>query len=76
MMFLNDLRTLMGKTSFAEMLQDYYTAEVYKVTTPDAFFDAVARHTDEDISDLVGTYFDKPPALPCTISNNAPDCRK
>jgi aminopeptidase N len=76
MMFLNDLRKQMGKTAFNKMLQDYYGAEVYNVTTPDAFFDAVARNTDEDISKLVQTYFDAPPALPCKISNNAPGCRQ
>jgi Peptidase family M1 domain len=76
MMFLNDIRTRIGKSTFNAMLQDYYTAEVYKVTTPDAFFDALARHTGEDLSDLVQTYFDAPPALPCKISNNAPNCRR
>ena len=75
-MFLNDIRIRIGKTTFDGMLKDYYAAETYKVTTPDAFFDALASHTSKDISDLVDDYFDSPPALPCKISNNATGCRK
>jgi hypothetical protein len=76
LMFLNDVRKRIGKSAFNEMLQDYYTSEAYKVTTADAFFDALARHTNKDISDLVGTYFKTPPALPCKISANASGCRQ
>lgn len=75
-MFLYDLRQRMGRSAFNDMLQDYFTSELYKTTSPNAFFDAVARHTAKDISDLVATYFGAPPALPCQISGNAPGCRK
>jgi hypothetical protein len=76
LMFLNDLRKLIGNKAFNDTLQDYFNAEVYKTTTPDAFFDAVARHSNEDITSLMANYFGSAPSLPCQISNNTPGCRK
>lgn len=75
LMFLNDLRKRIGQDTLDAVLKDYYQAETYKVTSPDAFFDAIARHTSADISLLVKTYFAHDVALPCRISNFAPGCR-
>jgi aminopeptidase N len=76
LMFLNDARNLIGARDFDGAIQDYYMAEVGKVTTPDAFFDALARHTTQDLSGLVKEYFASAVALPCRISNNAIGCRR
>lgn len=74
--FLNDTRNLIGTDIFDDTLKDYFTAQSYKVTTQDAFFDALARHTTQDVSELVSTYFSSPVTLPCKISNNAPGCKR
>lgn len=74
--FLIDLRKLMGDAAFDATMSDYYVSQSYLITSADAFFDAVARHTDRDVSLLVRNYFENPPKLPCKISVNAPDCRK
>jgi aminopeptidase N len=76
LMFLNDLRNLIGTETFDAAMQNYYTAQVNKMTTPDAFFDTLARHTGEDISALTARYFASTPALPCKISNDAIGCRR
>jgi hypothetical protein len=75
LMFLRDVRGKVGASYFDAAMQDYYNAELYKVTTPDAFFDALARHTSVDISPLVKSYFASTVALPCSISNDAAGCR-
>ncbi len=74
--FLIELRKLMGDAAFDAAIGEYYATQTYKLASTDAFFDAVARHTDRDLSTLVRTYFANPPKLPCKISANAPDCRK
>jgi hypothetical protein len=76
LLFLNDIRKKMGRDAFDEMLRDYYTTQQYKTTTQDAFFDALARHSDFDFSGLVKSYFAKPVRLPCKISNNEAGCRR
>lgn len=76
LVFLNKIRSLMGDDAWDAAMRDYYTAQTYKVATVDAFFDALAKHTNEDLSSLVRDHFSSPPALPCRISNNAPDCRR
>lgn len=76
LIFMNDLRRKMGQDVLDAALKDYYTAAQYKTTDRDAFFDALARHTDEDISDIVKTYFAARFDLPCKISDNAPNCRR
>ena len=67
---------VMGDAAFDATMSDYYVAQSYRLASTDAFFDAVARHTDRDVSLLVRNYFENPPKLPCKISANAPDCRK
>ena len=76
LMFLSAVRNTMGTAAFDAAMQDYYNAELYKVTRTAAFFDALARHTDKDLSALVKAYFAGVMALPCRISNNAPGCRR
>jgi hypothetical protein len=75
LIFLNDVRGQVGADDFDAAVHDYYTSELGKVTTPDAFFDALARHTTQDISPLVQGYFASQVSLPCRISNNAVGCR-
>ena len=76
LIFLNTARGLVGATDFDAALHDYYTSEVNKVATPDAFFDALARHTSQDLRPLVQGYFASQVTLPCQISNNAVGCRR
>jgi hypothetical protein len=75
LMFLNEVRSKIGADTFDAALKDYFQAEAYKVTTQDAFFDALARHTDTDISAITKNYFSASLVLPCVISANAPGCR-
>lgn len=76
LMFLNDIRKLVGTETLDAAMKDYYQSEAYKIAHQDAFFDALARHTTQDISGLVKGYFAGVVNLPCRISNNAPGCRR
>ncbi len=76
MIFLNDLRRKLGQDTMDAVLKDFFTVEQYKVSNRDAFFDAIARHTDKNISDIVETYFSDKFDLPCKISDNAEGCRR
>ena len=75
-LFLNNLRKAIGDGAFDAAMRDYYQKESYRVTTQDAFFDAIAAHSSEDISPLVKDYFANPVRLPCKISNNEVGCRR
>jgi aminopeptidase N len=75
LLFLNGIRNQIGKEAFDEAMRDFFTAHAYKVATPDAFFDALARHTTEDLSEMVSDYFASPVVLPCKISDDTPGCR-
>ncbi|HEY3342758.1 MAG TPA: hypothetical protein VGK81_12100, partial [Anaerolineae bacterium] len=76
LMFLKDARGVVGADNFDAAVRDYYTTEVYKVTTQDAFFDALARHTSQNLSPVVKEYFAAQVTLPCKISNDAAGCRR
>ncbi len=75
-MFLLDVRTAMGTTAFDAAMKDYFVVETDKITNANAFFDALARNSNADLSVIVRDYFANPPVLPCKISANAPGCRK
>ncbi len=75
LLFLNDVRKKLGRERFDEMLRDYYGAQQYSITSQDAFFDALARHSNEDMRPLVRGYFAKPVTLPCVISGGESGCR-
>jgi hypothetical protein len=75
LMFLRDVRGKMGTPDFDAAMRDYYNSMLYQVTTPEAFFDALVRHTSVDISGLVKTYFAANVTLPCAISGGASGCR-
>jgi hypothetical protein len=76
MVFMNELRKRIGQDTLDAALKDYYRTEAYKLTDQDAFFDAIARHSSEDISGLVQSFFSRGSYLPCNISANAPGCRR
>lgn len=76
LLFMNDIRRKLGRDAFDTMMRDYYQSQEYRITNQDAFFDALARHSDADFSTLVRGYFAKPVVLPCKISNNEQGCRK
>jgi hypothetical protein len=76
LIFMNDLRRTLGQDVVDAALKDYFNTEQYKITHRDAFFDAIARHTRQDISAIVKGYFAAQVDLPCTISDSAPGCRR
>lgn len=76
LVFLNDVRRRIGAETFDAALRDYSERMTWKMATANDFFDALARHTTEDLSDLVSGYFASAIALPCRISANAPGCRR
>ncbi len=73
--FMRAVRDVVGRETLDEILRDYYQTESYKIATPDAFFDAIARHSSEDISGIVKAYFAREVTLPCKISANVVGCR-
>ena len=73
--FMRAVRDVVGRETLDEILRDYYQAESYKIATPDNFFDAIARHSSEDISGIVKGYFAREVTLPCKISAKAVGCR-
>jgi Peptidase family M1 domain len=75
LLFLNDIRKKMGRDAFDAMMRDFYRSHEYDIVTEEDFFDALARHSDEDFSPLVKGYFARPVRLPCKISGNTPGCR-
>lgn len=56
-LFLDALRTRVGDDAFFLILKDLSTTYAYNVITRNDFFNVVQRHTDKDISDLMGEYF-------------------
>jgi len=76
LIFLNKVRKQIGADAFDAAMRDYYNAQSFKVASADAFFDALAKHTTEDISPLMRQYFSSPVVLPCKISNNVGGCRR
>jgi aminopeptidase N len=56
-LFLADLRNTMGDQQFYAFLQDYCQSQSHKLSTADDFFSVLSRHTDEDLSALLGEYF-------------------
>ncbi len=75
-MFLSDVRRQMGDPAFDAAMKDYFAKTQNRSATPEAFFDALAARTAQDLSPLVKAYFAAPPALPCKITNNAIGCRR
>ena len=76
LIFLNEVRKRIGTQTLDAALKDYYESYAYQQADQDRFFDALARHTSQDISDLVRGFFARAVTLPCRISNNAQGCRQ
>jgi len=76
LIFLNEVRKRMGTEALDAALKDYYASHAYQQADQDDFFDALARHSSQDISDLVRGFFANTVVLPCRISDNAPGCRQ
>jgi hypothetical protein len=56
-LFLDDLRTLVGKDAFSAFLRDYVTALTGKIASGDDFFTTLGEHTDADWSILLTEFF-------------------
>jgi len=76
LIFLNELRKRVGTQTLDAALKDYYESHAYRQADQDDFFDALARHTTQDIRDLVRGFFANAVTLPCRLSGNAPGCRQ
>lgn len=58
--FMEELRLRMGDAAFFAFLQDYLAQMRGKIASSTDFFDILRQHTDADISDLTGTFFQNP----------------
>ncbi len=55
--FLDQLRALIGDDAFFAFLNDYASQEKYTVSTSQAFFDLLAKHSSKDITGLKARFF-------------------
>jgi hypothetical protein len=55
--FLGDLRQRIGDEAFFAALREYATRFSHQHATADDFFSIVREYTDQDISDIIATYF-------------------
>jgi hypothetical protein len=55
--FLRDLRVLIGDDTFFAFLQDYASQGHHRLMTSQDFFTILAKHSDADLSILLGVYF-------------------
>ena len=74
--FLNEVRRTVGDASFDAAMRDYYARTVNRSASQDAFFDALAARSAQNIGPLVKAYFGGAVALPCKISANSVGCRR
>jgi hypothetical protein len=58
-MFLGELRDLMGEEAFLEFLRAYLDQFRYNQASSDDFFNLLSEFTPADLSDLIGTYFSR-----------------
>lgn len=58
-MFLAELRDLMGREAFLAFLREYLAKYSYKQVTGNDFFNLLAKHTQADLTNLIGNYFAK-----------------
>ncbi|NDJ36703.1 MAG: M1 family metallopeptidase [Chloroflexi bacterium] len=56
-LFVDTLRETMGDEAFFAFLQDYYRTHYGGIVTGRDFFEAVRRHTSEDLNPLLEAYF-------------------
>ena len=58
-MFLGELRDLMGEEAFLEFLRAYLEQFRYRQASGDDFFNLLSEYTSADLSGLIGTYFSR-----------------
>ncbi|MBE9474948.1 MAG: hypothetical protein IMY85_08645 [Chloroflexi bacterium] len=58
-MFLGELRDLMGEEAFLEFLRAYLEQFRYRQASGDGFFNLLSEHTSADLSGMIGTYFSR-----------------
>ena len=61
-LFMDDLRRLIGGEAFFAFLKDYYHTQAYKLSTAEDFFTILSQHSDADLSPLLEEYFNTPPS--------------
>ena len=57
--FLGDLRLRIGNEAFFAFLKDYAATFIGRRASTDDFFRILRMHTQADISDIIGTYFNR-----------------
>ena len=55
--FLEEMRTEIGDQPFFAFLQDYVFQNQGMIATGESFFESLSRHTDKDLSTLIGKFF-------------------
>jgi hypothetical protein len=55
--FLDSLRSRIGEDAFRAFLQDYARSNSGKLASRTSFFEAVNRHSSQNLSDLIALYF-------------------
>ncbi|MBI3240722.1 MAG: LysM peptidoglycan-binding domain-containing protein [Chloroflexi bacterium] len=63
-LFLRDLRAAIGDDAFFSFLQDYYRNSAYRTVTTADFFNAMRRHTPNDLNPLLAQYFTSSQQMP------------
>jgi hypothetical protein len=56
-MFLQEIRDAVGDEAFFAAIKDYVSTKAYEIATSKDFFDALSRHSSEDISPILEEYF-------------------
>jgi hypothetical protein len=56
--FLNEVRLAVGEQAFFAALQDYAYSNIWRIATRQDFFDAMARHSQVDLTPIVSKYFE------------------
>lgn len=55
--YTRDLRNLIGDEAFYAFLRDYYQTYSGQIVTAADYFETLSRHTDQDLTPLLETYF-------------------
>ncbi len=58
--FLHEIRQTIGDGAFFASLKDYAYTNTYNLATKNDFFEAFARHSNQDLSPIISKYFQNP----------------
>lgn len=58
--FLHEVRQTVGDGAFFASLKDYAYTNTYNLATKEDFFEAFARHSNQDLTPIINKYFQNP----------------